>query len=255
MNHEEVISAVRKSDQAWCEQVGNWESLGHGVAYCAKEFSSLPDVNQLRDVWLADTEPHAAYEQTEAHYQAHGATCHLWVPGSGQPIEPVESFLAGKGWHREELTALGLTAAEVSDSNEDESIRILPARAMQRAYRRSLSESSAGNEDYVNAGFERLDDANHDAFLALVDGDAAGRISYLEVGDVAAVMDFHVTPKHQERGVALALMAHVLRLARRLLPRVLATRMPAEDRTGQAFLKRCGFSEAGTLTQFRRSDG
>lgn len=252
MDNKEIVSAVRRFDQAWCEQICEWESLAHGVAYCSAEFPSLPEAHQLRDVWLADADAEQAYQQVEEYYRERGASCHLWVPGSGQPVEPVEALLVGKGWRREERTAMSLTRMDAIDGSADETVRILPARAMPRAYRLSLSESVAGNDDYVNAGFERLDDANHDAFLAMIDGDVAGRISYLEVGDIAGVTDFHVSPKYRDRSVGFALMAHVLQLARRLLPRVMAACISSEDQTGQSFLERCGFSEAGALVQFRR---
>ena len=47
LSEVEIISAVRRSDQAWCEQVCQWESLGFGVAYSTSDFSSLAEGQQL----------------------------------------------------------------------------------------------------------------------------------------------------------------------------------------------------------------
>ena len=75
MSEVEIISAVRRSDQAWCEQVCQWESLGFGVAYWACDFTSLAEGQQLRDIWLNQVDPRAAYEQTETFFRERGLTC------------------------------------------------------------------------------------------------------------------------------------------------------------------------------------
>lgn len=252
LSEVEIISAVRRSDQAWCEQVCQWESLGFGVAYSARDFTSLAEGQQLRDVWLNQVDPQAAYEQTETFFGERGLTCSVWALSPEQDVQQAESLLAPHGWQRQDWLAMGLSRWDLASEEVDELIRILPARPMPKAYRQSLSDSAPGDADGIEAGFRRLDDANYDPFVAVVAGEVAGRAGYLEVGDIARLADFFVSQKFRDRGIDRALVAHFLRMARRLLPRAVVARADARDEQAKAFLQSCGFSAAGTLTHFRR---
>ena len=147
---------------------------------------------------------------------------------------------------------MGLAHWDLLSETPDETIRILPARAMPKAYRRLLSGGGPGGEDLIESIFRRLDDPNHEPFVAMADRQAAGKIAYLEVGDIARLADFAVASHAEGRGIDRALIAHFLRMARRLLPRAIVARVPAEDHDTKTLLEDCGFSVAGTLTQFHR---
>ena len=252
LSNIEIISAVRRSDQAWCEQTCRWESLGFGVAYAADDFTSLAEGHQLRDVWLAHVDPQAAYEQTESFFRERGLTCTVWALSSEQDVQQAETLLAPRGWQRQDWLAMGLADWDLASEAADESIRILPARAMPKAYRQSLTDSAAGDAHSIEAGFRRLDDANYDPFVAVVGREVAGRAGYLEVGDIARLADFSLSQKFCDRGVDRALVAHFLRMTRRLLPRAIVARADAQDESAKAFLQSCGFTAAGTLTHFHR---
>ncbi|MFQ5430001.1 MAG: hypothetical protein ACE5E1_06790 [Phycisphaerae bacterium] len=252
MSHAEIISAARRSDQAWCAQVSRAEPLACGVAYGADAFPSFAEGHQLRDAWLADEAPEAVFRQVESHYAARGLTCGLWVPASGQAPAPVESLLIGKGWRPERRVVLGLEVPSDAAEAPDSSVRVLPARAMPKAYRASLLRETGGGEDGVRVGLERLDDPNYDVFLAMVGGAPAGRLGYLEVGDVARLTDFSVASAGADRDVSLALIAHFLRMVRRLLPRTVVACTGSEETETLAFLESVGFFQVGALPQFRR---
>jgi len=252
LEKNEIISAVRRSDQAWCEQICRWESLGFGVAYHASDFPALPDGHQLRDVWLADVDPQAAYKQTEAYYRRVGLTCQIWALSPEQDVRHIEELLVHRGWRRQDWLAMGLAHWDLLEEITKEAIRILPARAMPKAYRRLLSEGGQGGEDLVQSSFRRLDDPNHEPFVAMADRQAVGRIAYLEVGDIARLADFAIAPHTLDQDTGRVLIAHFLRMARRLLPRAIVARVQAEDNDTKTLLEDCGFSVAGILTQFHR---
>jgi ribosomal protein S18 acetylase RimI-like enzyme len=252
LSEVEIISAARRSDQAWCEQVCQWESLGFGVAYFARDFPSLAETQQLRDVWLNQVDPQAAYEQTETFFHERELICSRWALSPEQDVQQAEALLVPLGWKRRDWLAMGLARWDSASEEADESIRILPARAMPKAYRQSLAESASLDADSLQAGFRRLDDANYDPFVAVVAGEVAGRSGYLEVGDIARLEDLTISEQFRGRGVDRALVAHFLRTARRLLPRAVVARVDAHDEQARTFLQSCGFSATGTLTHFHR---
>lgn len=251
LSNEEIISAVRRSDQAMCEQIATWETLEYGVAFCNPEIPSFAGANQLRDVWLADMDGETAFARAEAYYAERGLTCLRWTPASGQAVEPVETLLAGKNWRRVENVAMGLKDWGASAAADDETVRVLPARAMRRAYGRTFEGDSTGE----SAGTERLNDAKHDAFVCTLNGEPAGRAAYVEVGDIARLADVFVLPGFRGRGVGRSLVGHFLQTARRLSPQVVVASCDSDDAAGRAFLAGHGFAECGTLKAFERLGG
>lgn len=250
-NPVDILSAVRRSDQALCEQVARWEALDIGVAYCSTNFPILAVANQLRDAWLAEVDGPSAYERAETYYRERHLTCLAWTPASGQAIEPLEGLLTPKGWRRVDRLAMSLTDWSILESESEATIRVLPARAMPKAHRQTYADAGASDEETA-AAIERLNDSNYDAFVASIDGRPAGRIGYLEVGDIARLSELWVEPSLHGRGVGPALLQHALQLARRLLPRAIVTAVEVTNTKGRDFLVRCGFESGGTLTHFAR---
>lgn len=250
-NPIDILAAVGRSDQALCEQIARWEALDIGVTYFSTGFPTLAAANQLRDAWLADVDGPTAYERAESFYRARNLTCLAWTPASGQAIEPLEGLLSPKGWRRVDRQAMALNNWEALGGETDASIRVLPARAMPRAYRQTYADAGASAEETA-AAVERLNDSNYDAFIASFDGRSAGRIGYLEVGDIARLSELWVEPSFYGKGVGQALLRHALQLARRLLPRAVVTAVDATDTKGREFLVGCGFESGGALTHFAR---
>ena len=250
---DETLSAVRRSDEAWCGQLAVAEPLAFGVAFAATGHPAAPGATQLRDVRLADVSGEAAFAQAEAHFAQAGAACDRWVPASGQPVEPVAALLTPRGWRRVERCAFALQAAAGtarSETSTPDDMRILPARAMRKAYAATFAEEPAAARD---AALDRLNDANLDAFVAVAGGRAVGRAAYLEVGDIARLIDVRVLADDRRRGVGRRLAAQFVRLAGRLLPRAAVAACDADDAAARAYLSACGFVEDGRLIEFRRN--
>lgn len=262
----EIIAAVRRSDRVLVEQLSEWEPLAFGVAHTSNRHPALASANQLREVWLVDVSAEAAYERAEAYYAERGLTCRLWTPASGQAPEPVERLLLSRGWRCVDRAAMYLASMDAMTEAVPPAIRVLPARAMPKAFRRTFAaEGAAANADPVLAGaaadaqaeaaIDRLNDSNHDAFVATVDGVAAGRISYLQAGDIARLDDITVLRAFRGRGVGGALVSHVLRLAKRLLPKTLVATAPADCPERIGFLRGWGFELGGVVRDFVRPAG
>jgi GNAT superfamily N-acetyltransferase len=251
LSDEELVSAVRRSDEAWCAQLATAEPLDFGVAYAAVEHPDVAGASQLRDVWLAETSAESAYAQAEAYFSERGLRCDRWVPASGQAVDPVEGLLASKGWRRVEAVTGALMDWEATSRFAGGSIKVLPARAMKRAYRSTFEGEPEAN---TAAGVDRLNDAKFDGYVALCDGAPAGRAACLEVGDIARLADLFVIPEFRRRGVGGALAAHFVQIARRISPRAAVTACAANDAGARAFVERCGFACGPKLAAFERGE-
>lgn len=247
-----ILTAARKSELALCEQLSRWESLPYGVAFWSEAFPDVPEANQLRDVWLADVDGGSAYLQSEAFFGNHGVKCGRWTPASGQPVEPVAELLLKNGWTERAMTVLGLATWQWLDATPDESIRILPARAMPKAFRATFEVDAGKTTVAPEIASERLNDSRMDVFVAMHDGKPAGRVGYLQVGDVARLTELWVVPDARGSGVGRAMAAHVCQLARRLLPKEYVACCDRSDNAARKFLERAGFEAGDEMTYFER---
>ncbi|HPF40890.1 MAG TPA: hypothetical protein P5081_07315 [Phycisphaerae bacterium] len=254
MSLNDALSAARRTEQVWWEQICDWESLEYGVAFTCARYPSVADAQQLRDVWLAEIDGAEAMKRADAYYAERSLSCNLWTPASGQDAAQVESFLASRGWRTESSVVLALANIDAGpDDLEYEGIRILPARAMRRAYRAFLETLRSGDADACDAAFDRLDDASYEVLLAVRDGAAIGAIGYHEVGDFARLRDFSVFSDPNDDAVRRLLLAHELHRVRRMAPRVVVAVFEESATDDIAFLCDNGFAEAGRLPAFRRS--
>ncbi len=249
---DDIIAAVRRSELALVEQISQWESQTYGVAFWSNEFADSAAANQLRDVWLADVDGPTAYEQAEAFFAERGVVCRTWVPASGQAVEPIGAVLSARNWRREELIAWGLSSWDWVDAKSNPAIRVLPARAMPKAFRATFDDGATGSEERSALAAERLNDSHYDVFVAMLDGRPAGRIGYLQVGEIARLTDLYVLEAARGSGAARAMASHFLQLARRLLPKFIVAGVPSEDAGAQRFLSRFGFTQQGSIVQFVR---
>ena len=89
-----IVSAIRRADQIFFEQVGAKLTLEHGIAFFDREYPRSQRDNVFREVWVekADLMPQA-WEEVEAFYKSRGLSCYGWVPALGQRVELVEPYL------------------------------------------------------------------------------------------------------------------------------------------------------------------
>ena len=242
----EVVSAIRRADQVFYEQVGEKITLEYGIAFFVTECPHAQQDNAFREVWVADLGAMpAAWAEVEAFYARRDLTCYRWVPALGQAAETIERFLLEKGLRKEPQAAMHLR--EWLDFTVEPNVRVLPARAMRQAFR-------ALHEDPQHVAIEerRLDSPQFDVFVATVDNRPAGRCGLLQVGEIANVRDLYVTPEFRQGNVEEALLAHMLEMARRLMMRIVCAKVDVRDAETIAFLEHHGFRQEGEMVEYAR---
>ncbi len=250
-----TISSLLRVTQAYCLQVSDKQTLDHGICYYATDFPTLPQANQFREVVVDDDVAlETIYVQAEAWFVECKLTCHRWAPAWGQPIDRLAAFLHEKGFARQTFHAMQLT--QWGELDVPQNVRVIPARAMRKAFREIVlhepdSEHSGDPALHVQAAESRMDDPAYDAFIAMIDNKAMGRCSLYQVGDIACVMDFHVTDHTEASVVEPALLTHVLTLAKRLALRTICTQLEVNSPMIELH-KRAGFEVQGEFVEFHR---
>ena len=248
LTSQEISAAARRSELALAEQASQWESLAFGVAFWSPLFPGSPETNQLRDAWLGEPPDPQTYEKVEAYFASRASRCLRWAPAAQQPVAPLAELLTARGWVEERLSTWGLVRTDAVATAEPGALRILPARAMPKAFQATFDSPADGA-----LAVERLNDSRQDMFVAVDAGRGIGRIGYLQVGDIARLTDLFVAPGARRRGTAKTLVARFVQQVRRLGPRATVAVVPPQFAEHESFLERCGFVRGEDLVQFVRA--
>ncbi len=242
-----IASAVRRADQVFSEQVGDKFTLDCGVAFFDVEYPHSAQDNVLREVWVEQPEAMpAAWAEVEQFYADRGTKCCGWIPALGQSVAVIEPFLLDQGLRKHTFAAMGLS--DWPTLAGDPSVRVLPARAMRKAFR-----GLHYDDQQANIEERRLDYAQFDVFVAVIDAQPAGRCGLLQVGEIADVRNLYVSPAFRRRQVATTLVAHALEMARRLMMKSVCGKIDIENTEGTALLRSCGFERNGEVIEFWRA--
>jgi len=239
-----IVSAIRRADQIFFEQVGEKLTLEHGVAFFDRDYPQSRQDNVFQEVWVEKAElMPQAWDEVEAFYKSHDLSCYGWVPALGQQVELIEPYLLERGLHRQSLAAMYVP--DWPDLQVTPGLRVLPARAMRKAFR-ELFES----EESAELDQRRLDCPQLDIFVAVIDGQPAGRCSLLQAGEIGNIRDLYVAPEFRRRRVATSLLVHVLEMSHRLMMRIVCAKVDSQDAASITFLEHCGFEQQGEVVEY-----
>ncbi len=249
-----VRGAILRTNQAFLELVSTKTTLDYGIAFAAPEFPTVSECNQFREVWIESRDDAAtALAQADAHFADSELTCSRWALAEGQKSETIESFMRDFGFERDDRVAMALDGWPAAIDLTDK-YRVLPARAMRAAFSDVCSQraSEAEGDASVDVDVERLDDHRLDAFVIMDGKIPAGICSLFQVGDIGRFADMYVVADMRRKKVGTAMVNHLIALARRLTVSVACIEVRQSNEPAVAFLKKCGFIEAGTLVEFVR---
>jgi len=253
-DHALSVSAVRRTNQVYFEQVSRREQLDCAYAYHNADYARVPICNFVGEVLLGAAEGDP-WRQVEAFYGERRLMCYRWIPAAEQPADAVEGLLAPHGFERRETIAL-LMRPDV-ECRADERFRILGARAMRRAYTEVVSERSREvpqlSAELTAVHLERLNDPQYDGFVALRGDEPVGMVAVFQVGEIGRICDLYVIPAHRRRGAGTALFHHAALTAQRWSLHPICAQVGVENVIGRALYAKSGFEEGGTIVSFVRA--
>ncbi|TWT41812.1 Acetyltransferase (GNAT) family protein [Phycisphaerae bacterium RAS1] len=262
-----TTAAIRRSNQRYFEQVCTRETIPQGYAYFQPAHPLVSALSFLGEAVIETGDSREAVPAARgadaaaavnAFFARRGAACSAWIPAAQQPVDAFSSFLPMLGYERREWTCLGRPpTAAIEDVPAAPYVRVLPARAMRRAYTAAIAArfgDSSRDAETASAmtalHLDRLNDAGYDAFVALADDQPAGTAALFQVGEIGRVCDVFVMPALRRRGVGRELLRHALAAARRWLLHPTCAAVDARNATGRALLEQAGFVADGTIPWF-----
>lgn len=251
-----TVMRLLRCQQALCDQICDKQTLDFGIAYTNSRYPQLPEANEFREVLVEDGERFSeAFEQEEQWFHDQGLYCHRWVPSSGQSVSELEAFLTPRGFRRRRIGAWVLTKWVALQASAV--VRIVHARALRDAFQSTFLDVDAPGTPELRqmraeVGAERLDDPHYDSFVALINGEPAGRGTLFQVGDIALITDLAVMGGHSGHHVEQVLLAHLLALAKRLAVPHICAMLESDAGVWSAMFESAGLVRDGEIVEFVR---
>jgi len=256
MIERSAVASLLRSSQAYAQQICERETGRFGIAFFSERFGLLPEACQLREVVIErEQDIPEAYRECESLFAAHGLTCLRWAPAGGTASDAITAFLSKQRFEPREMCVMMLS--RWPEPVQAPELRILPVRAMRRAFGDALRQAAARQhpgrlDQYVEAFEERLDDPHLDMSIAMLDGRPVATAGLYEVGDIARVIGLHHLPGLEPQRILPGLIFHVLNLARRLSMRMIVAQIDARDPDCRRLFEELGFVEQGRIIEFER---
>lgn len=246
-----TIGSLLRTSQAHCQQLCEKSTLRFGIAFHAPAYPTVGEVNQYREVLLdSPADAAAAWREADEFFRGCGLACLRVAPAMDQSPDSLDEALHPAGFQRRSYAALVLTRWPEGDA--DPAVRVLPARAMRAAFRRTF-DATADAAAAAEASEARLDDPPFDMFVSVVDGVPTGRCALYQVGDLARLMDLHTVAHPAAEVSAAALLHHALGLARRLAMRHVIGQVDTSRTAALRAFEQAGFERDGTIVEFERA--
>jgi len=253
------VGSLLRTTQAFCLQLCEKETLDYGIAYFSTRFPRLPEANQFREVMVSDAAAMAkAFAQAEEWFGSHGLTCMRWAAAESCDSTILGSFLIERGLREERFHVMHLAHwPELAETHGD--VRILPARAMRSAFRRTLLHDEeppdlSDREMLGDAWSERLDDPQLDMFVAMRGSVAIGRCGLYQVGDIARVIGPYVITESNPGEILGIMLRHVLALAHRLTFRNVCAQIGVTHSAMLELFEKMGFVRDNEIVEFVRME-
>ncbi|MCC6360256.1 MAG: GNAT family N-acetyltransferase [Phycisphaerales bacterium] len=254
-----AVASVRRANRTFFDLTTQREPMSIGEARFPSGVATSAAAAFMTDVLLdvsGDATSGAAdLAAVDAFFTARGVRCSRWIPAVEQSIDGLAAVLRGAGFERDDWTTAVLpTEAPLPDQP---ALRVLSGRAMPRAYREVLAErhgEGVAGESAIAAELEKLDSAQYEPFVAMIDERPAGVMGLYQTGEVGRLSDLFVSEAMRRRGVAAGLTATAIRTARRWGLRYICAQFSRNSASGpqiEGLLKRAGFCVGGTIPTLR----
>lgn len=255
---DDLVRYYHRTELHWSRHVAEEATLDAGTAMTNPELATVEHANRVLDMSLPEgMTPAEAVASVDEHFASCGVSCRRWVLApSAHPARtrPLADYFAASHWKAHAFDIWHLTRPASVVPAESPGLTIIPARASFR-HARALAEEIArcvAAPEIADAEMLHVDDPSCDALLALKDGQAAGQVAVLSVGDIGCIENVFVSEPFRRQGIGRTLVARAMEIcARSLFKHVFIGVEPANApavRLYSAF----GFRRVGSFIEHER---
>jgi len=254
-----LVRAVQRARVVFGRVVAQEQAIDHAVCFTNARCPGVRLANFAELDLRAAPDAAGPLAAVEDHFARHDAVCQILQPTDGDGAAALAAVASD--YDRVERHVLLHEGAGPHRAGADD-LQIIPARASYDQLR-TLVESMArldhGADDRLAAALaqvweDRLDEPRLDLFLGLVERRAAAVAGVLSLGQIGVVDPVWCHPDRRGRGVAGAMLGHLLEHCRRaMFEQVVVDR--GEGCPAISFYESFGFRRVARFTRFKRRLG
>lgn len=220
-----LVRAIRRADATLAACTSEQLSLDAGTVFLAPSRPSVPFSNFVAEVRQPENVSAVeAIDSVLAPFRAARVQCAWLDANEAAWAAPLADAATAAGFAPLNHTVFLLDGYKPSPPR-GQPPQIIPARSSytlvrQLFERQAVTEHAAAGsaiQEIVGAWVDQLDEVKAELFLALIDGKPAGAAGVLGLGQIGVLIPAYTNPDFRGKGVAGALMAHVLDFASRAL--------------------------------------
>ncbi len=257
-----LVRAIKRADVILARTAATETTLAGATAFINTARPEVHICNFAAEVHVpTGTTATDVLGELREHFDQTGVACaFLQAHNADWPVDLVKAAEEA-GYTRGQEAALMLLSRRVSPTQAAPAMQIVPARAVQRdlrAFHETLIRPTFNGDDALTAQLtatflDHLDEPRLEAFVARIDGQIVGQATLVNLGDIGVIDNVQTLPDYSGRGVATALLGHVLDHATRAqVGSVILECLP--NTPASRLYEKLGFSEVRRFAKWIRKD-
>ncbi|MCG3137249.1 MAG: hypothetical protein HJJLKODD_01092 [Phycisphaerae bacterium] len=242
-----ALSALRRADQIFYEFLAEKEPLEFGLAFHCAEFPWATEYHMLREVTVRSPEQIvAAGREADDYYRQLDLKCGGWAGSVDQEDHILAEHLIGQGFQQQVWRVWQMGDWPTHSAHPQ--LRIVPARAMRRGYRKLWPDEPA-----ADLAERQMDFPQYDMMVGVIEQQVVARGGLQQTGEIGCLRDLWVGELWRRQGIGRSILVFLMEMARRLSLRIVVTRSLQDDILARHFLTSAGLVEQGELIEYLAS--
>ena len=256
-----LIRAVKRVDVILARMAADETDLDVATAMTNPDRRDVPLVNFATDVRLPeDHEPSDVLDCIEEHFRQAGCVCRMLSSNESQWPLPLAEQISSLGYRNEKRWVYRLTGYTRPELLVD-SLQIIPARAaynlLHDFFKQATIEQDSEDDGFANDRaatlIDHLDEPRNEAFLGRINGQSAGFVSLVSLGQIGVIDKVHTRLSSSGQDVTTTLLAHAIDHCQRAQFETVITEI-ADGQASTGLFERIGFRPVISFDRYIRDD-
>jgi len=256
-----IVRALLRARAEHAVTFADLADLTAGRAASNPDRPQVHDANCVFDLHRPDAETtvETLLDEIEAHYREVGTTWYAAHPSEPPLDEELAARLEARGFVPVDDEVFQLVRAP-ADLEIDESLQVVPARAVRQRYRRFARDLAAHEygdavaDEIAACVTDALDEPRFDVLVGRSEGETVAAAGIFASGEIGIIDEVATHPEHRRRGHMKALFSHVLDFCARSQFKAIVLVVDGDNAPARRLYESLGFERIASTRHHVRAE-